>query len=322
MPRSTTEHTLDSATGLCKLQQPGYKRITNLIELSKLSEPVSLENAYRCCIDVTRERAANFHFAFKVLPPERYKGICALYAFSRIADDLSDEETDAPKALSNAQAWRDAFDKAMNGDFTHPILPAVADTMHRYNIPPVYMHDLITGTEMDARQKRYSTWPDTYRYCYHVASVIGIMTIHVFGFTDKRAVALAEQTGIAFQMTNILRDLAEDAGRDRIYLPLEDLRDHGVSEAELLAAKATPKLRKLIKSEVERTKKYYVSGQELVPLIEAESRDALGSLVAIYQRLLNEIERREYDVFTERVSLSTAEKLRLAAGFAWKSLIG
>jgi phytoene synthase len=148
-----------------------------------------------------------------------------------------------------------------------------------------------------------------------------MMTVHVFGFTDPRAIPLAEKTGIAFQMTNILRDLKEDAGRDRIYLPLEDLRTHGVSEADLLASRDTPALRALVRSEVERTKKYYADGRALLPLIEAESRDALGSLVAIYQRLLEEIERRKYDVLSKRVSLSKAEKLRLAAGVAWKQFL-
>jgi phytoene synthase len=128
--------------------------------------------------------------------------------------------------------------------------------------------------------------------------------------------------GIAFQMTNILRDLSEDAGRDRIYLPQEDLRAHQVSEAELLASKKTPALLKLVQFEVERTKEYYKSGRELLPLIEDESRNALGSLVAIYQSLLVEIERRDYDVWSKRVSLSTAQKMSLAAGFAWKKFLG
>jgi 15-cis-phytoene synthase len=295
------------------------------------SDTVTLESSYAHCIEVTKDRARNFHFAFSVLPKERYKGICALYAFTRTADDLSDEESDPEKALANSKAWRAAFDGALAGNFSVPenstcyasreILPAVADTMQRYKIPPVYMHDLITGTDMDAYKKRYEKWDDTYLYCYRVASVIGMMTIHVFGFENHKAIDLAEKTGIAFQMTNILRDLVEDSGRDRIYLPLEDLKTHDVSEAELLSGKDSPKLRKLVKFEVERTKKYYEQGRELVPMITAESRDALGSLVAIYQRLLEEIERRDYDVFSERVSLSKAEKLKLAAGFAWKKFL-
>ncbi len=283
---------------------------------------VPLDQSYSECIAITKERARNFHFAFSNLPPERYRGICALYAFTRTADDLSDDEPDPVKALANSKAWREAFDKALAGDTSaHAILPAVADTFSRYKIPPVYMHELITGTEMDARQNRYPRWQDTYLYCYRVASVIGIMTVHVFGFTDPRAVQFAEHTGIAFQMTNILRDLVEDAGRNRIYLPVEDLQSHGVSEAEMLAGKDTPALRKLVRTETERAKEYYKAGRELLPLIVPESRDGLGSLVAIYQRLLEEIERREYDVFSSRVSLSTAEKMRLAAGIAWRKFL-
>jgi phytoene synthase len=132
---------------------------------------------------------------------------------------------------------------------------------------------------------------------------------------------MAEKTGIAFQMTNILRDLKEDAGRDRIYLPLEDLRSHNISEADLLKAEDSPAIRKLVKFEVERTREYYQQGRELVPLIIPESRDALGSLVAIYQRLMERIAEKEYDVLSERVSLSTAEKAKLAAGFAWKKFL-
>ncbi|HEY3319729.1 MAG TPA: phytoene/squalene synthase family protein [Planctomycetota bacterium] len=282
----------------------------------------ALKLSYDACIEITKERARNFHFAFRNLPPERYKGICALYAFTRTADDLSDDEPDPVKALANSKAWREAFDRALAGDTSgHVIMPAIADTFARYKIPPVYMHELITGTEMDARQSRYEKWQDTYLYCYRVASVIGMMTIHVFGFSDPRAVQLAEHTGIAFQMTNILRDIVEDAGRDRIYLPLEDLSKHNVSEAELLAGKLTPALRELVRFETLRAREYYAAGRELLPLILPESRDGLGSLVAIYQRLLEEIERRDYDVFSSRVSLSTAEKMRLAASIAWKSFL-
>ncbi|HYG78155.1 MAG TPA: phytoene/squalene synthase family protein [Planctomycetota bacterium] len=291
--------------------------------LSSTKAAISLEDSYAQCIDVTASRARNFHFAFKVLPKERYKGICALYAFTRTADDLSDDESDPAKALANSQAWRAAFDKALAGDTSgHPIMAAVADTFARYKIPPVYMHDLLTGTEMDAHKNRYEKWDDTYLYCYRVASVIGMMTIHVFGFENPKAIPLAEKTGIAFQMTNILRDIVEDSGRNRIYLPLEDLRTHLVSEEMMLAARDTPNLRELIKFEVERTKVYYSAARELLPMIDPKSRDALGSLVAIYQRLLDEIERRKYDVFSERVSLSTAEKAKLAAGLAWKRFLG
>ena len=283
---------------------------------------MTLPESYSRCVALTKRRARNFHYAFLVLPEERYCGICALYAFSRISDDISDDEPDPQKALAASRVWRAAFDKALAGDSGgHPILPAVVDTLHRYQIPPAYLHDLLTGTEMDARQNRYQTWEDTYLYCYRVASVIGMMTAHVLGFTDKKAIPLAEKTGIAFQLTNILRDLKEDAARNRIYLPLEDLRAQGVPEAEVLAAQDSPALRQLVKFEVARANSYYEEGRELVPLIEAESRNALRCLVAIYRRLLDKIERRKYDVWSRRVSLTKAEKLWLAAGFVGRQLL-
>jgi 15-cis-phytoene synthase len=298
---------------------------------------MTLEQSYERCVAVTRERAANFHHAFTILPQPRYRGICALYAFTRMADDISDDEPDPAKALANSAAWRAAFDRAMAGDFDAPlgietrgangealaeaaILPAVADTMKTYRIPVEYMHELITGTEMDGRQSRYENWDDTYLYCYRVASVIGMMTIHVFGFSDPKAVALAEKTGIAFQMTNILRDLTEDAQRNRIYLPLEDLRRFNVAEEELLAGKDSPKLRELVHFETDRAMEFYKAAPELVPLILDESRDAMSTLVGIYQRLLKKIEARKYDVFSERVSLSKGEKAALVAEFAWKKI--
>jgi len=283
---------------------------------------LSLEESYALCDKITAERARNFHFAFSVLPKERYKGICALYSFTRTADDLSDDENDPGKALENARRWRETFDAALAGDTSrHAIMPAVADTFARCKIPPEFMHDLITGTEMDARQNRYPAWADTYLYCYRVASVIGMMTIHVFGFDDPRAIPLAEKMGIAFQMTNILRDIKEDAERNRIYLPLEDLAARGISEAQFLACENTPALRKLIQFETDRAWAHYEEGQALIPMIYPESRDALGSLVAIYKRLLEEIKRRDYDVFSKRVSLSATEKLSLAAGMAWKKFL-
>ena len=283
---------------------------------------VSLEDSYALCDKITADRAKNFHFAFSILPRERYKSICALYAFTRTADDLSDDESDPLKALENSRQWRETFDAALSGDTSrHPIMPAVADTFRKYDIPPLYMHELIAGTEMDARQKRYEKWSDTYLYCYRVASVIGMMTIRVFGYNGENALPLAEKMGIAFQMTNILRDLKEDAGRDRIYLPLEDLKSHGISEQTMLACQDSAPLRKLVEFETQRALALYEEGLPLIPMIVPESRDALGSLVAIYKRLLEEIKRREYDVFSSRVSLSKAEKLSLAAGLAWKKFL-
>ena len=281
---------------------------------------VTLAESYARCVAETKEKAKNFHYAFQVLPKDRYEGICALYAFARLADDFSDDEPDAEKAIAAARRWRAGLDAALNGDpSVHPVFPAVADTVKKRGIDPEYLRELIAGTEMDASVKRFETWKETRHYCYLVASVVGLMTIHVFGFEGqgthqaKKCIELAERTGIAFQMTNILRDVKEDAGRDRIYLPAEDLNKFGVSELDILAGKDSPAFRELVKFETERAKEHYQAGVELVPLIEAESRPAMRVLVSIYQRLLEEIERRNYDVLSKRVSLSTFEKMKIAS---------
>lgn len=297
-----------------------------------VGEVVSLESSYERCVQLAKEKAKHFHYGFKLLSDQdRYRGICALYAFARLADDFSDDEEDAERALASAQRWRDAFDRAMGGEPDQdPVLPAVVDTVRKYKIPVEYFHELIDGTAMDATIKTYATWEDTYKYCYRVASVIGMMTIHVFGFGEPEAgegeevtgaCDLAERTGIAFQLTNILRDISEDAERGRIYLPLEDLARFDVPKSQLLAANDSPAFRALVKFEVERAKEYYKSAPELVPLMDRGSRRALEVLVTIYRRLLEEIERRDYDVLSERVSLSTAEKARLAGGAAIKTLL-
>jgi phytoene synthase len=276
-----------------------------------------LDESYARCIEITKKRARNFHFAFQVLPPAPYKGICALYAFARRADDISDDDSDPKRALENARRFRAAFARALEGDTSgDPIFPAVAETVRKHKIPHEYFRELIAGTEMDATIRRYRTWEETYRYCYRVASVVGLMTVHVFGFSRDEALPLAERTGIAFQMTNVLRDIKEDAGRDRIYLPLEDLAQQGVTEADVLAGRDSPAFRALVRFEVARAREYYQAGDELLPMIGAECRPALAALVTIYGRLLEEIARRDYDVLSKRVSLSTAEKLRLAGRFA------
>jgi phytoene synthase len=282
---------------------------------------MTLAESYSYCVALTKRTARNFHYAFSVLPPERYRGICALYAFARISDDISDEEADRQKALAATQAWRSAFDRALAGDERpEPVWPALLDTLRRYQIPAEYLHELITGTEMDARQNRYEKWEDARLYCYRVASVVGMMTVHVLGFTDKKIIPLAEKLGLAFQLTNILRDLKEDAARNRIYLPLEDLRGQGVSEAEVLAARPTPALLRLVKFEAARARAFYEEGQQVVPLIEPESRNALRCLVAIYSRLLGKIELNN-DVWSRRAGLSAAEKTWLALGFAFRRFL-
>jgi phytoene synthase len=230
-------------------------------------------------------------------------------------------------------AWRAASAGSETND---PVFVAVRDATVRYRIPLTLLDELVAGVTMDLDSPHsdapdtYATFTDLYRYCYLVASVVGLVCIRIFGYTDPRAQKLAEETGIAFQLTNILRDVAEDAERNRVYLPLEDLKAHGVALDGLLhrASNARPSEAEhaLLKEIGQRAERYYQSAQVLMPLIDKESRPALWVLVEIYHALLKRIERADYDVFSQRASVPTAEKLRiLAVGMArigWARIAG
>jgi phytoene synthase len=213
-------------------------------------------------------------------------------------------------ALDARRQWRVAVDAAFNGsEATDPILLALVDTVRKYKIPDRYFHELLDGTEMDQTATRYATFDDLYKYCYRVASAVGLVVLPIFGFQDKGALEPAEACGIAFQLTNILRDVKEDAQMGRIYLPLEDLRRFGVSEDDILNACATPQFLELMKFEAGRAHGFYKKAQPLLPLIDADSRGTLAVMIAIYGGILRKIEQKNFAVFEERMRLSAAEKL-------------
>jgi phytoene synthase len=269
--------------------------------------------SYDECKRVARNAASNFYYAFHMLPEPKRRGLCALYAFMRLVDDVSDdsgvsgEESVAAKQRGLAR-WRGLVDEAYAGDVSeHAILPAFADTCSRYSIPARYFHDLIAGAEMDLTEPSYATFDRLREYCYRVAGTVGLTCIHVFGFRDPRAPDVAERLGIAFQLTNILRDLPTDLKMGRVYLPQEDLEQFGVRKLDL-AGPLTPKLAELIAFEADRAWRYYAEGAEIVGMVEKGSRAALWMLARTYSSLLARIETRGYDVFSARVRLSTAEK--------------
>jgi 15-cis-phytoene synthase len=288
------------------------------------TEPAVLDEAYSICRQIAKREAKNFYYSFVALPPDRRNAICAIYAFMRKADDLSDDESlTREQRRVNLDAWLAAWHAAREGSQTgDPVFIAVRDAAARFQIPFSLLDQLVAGTTMDLEAASsgtpdtYATFADLYRYCYLVASVVGLVCIRIFGYSDPAAEKLAEETGIAFQLTNILRDVAEDSGRNRIYLPLEDLAAHDVSVGQLLnhpAGDATANERALLRSIAARANAYYQSAQELLPLIDAESRPALRVLVSIYHRLLRRIEKADYDVFSKRISVPTAEKLAILA---------
>jgi phytoene synthase len=280
-----------------------------------------LNSAYAVCRAIARREAKNFYYAFVALPKPKRNAICAVYAFMRQADDLTDDESvsiDVRRTRLNAWIadWRAASAGGATGD---PVFVALRDAMVRFKIPLRLLEELVAGVTMDLDSgggdgpDTYATFEDLYRYCYLVASVVGLVCIRIFGYTDARAEKLAEETGIAFQLTNILRDVAEDAERNRVYLPLADLKEYGVELESLLLRKKrlAPNANEqaLLKGIGRRAEGYYKSGQELMPLIDKESRPALWVLVSIYHALLKRIEKADFDVFSQRASVPLWEKL-------------
>lgn len=280
---------------------------------------MTLQESYDACRDITKERAKNFFFGIRLLPQERRDSLCACYAFFRISDDLSDDEaiTDKDKHLA---AWRANI---LGVAEPHPVLSAFHDTVQKYAIPTRYFEELLDGTTSDLSVTRYETFDELYRYCYRVASTVGLVCLHVFGFDHSpEALAQAEARGIAFQLTNILRDLSEDGERGRIYLPQEDLRRFGVSEADFLAGRDTPELRALLTFQVERAKEYYEKSAPLSARVDSESRASLDAMTSIYRALLGKVESMGTRVFRERAKLSKLEKLSLAGKTALSGLRG
>jgi phytoene synthase len=297
-------------------------------------QPPQLQAAYRTCTEIARRQAKNFYYAFLALPKPKRQAICAVYAFMRHADDLSDDESlSRAERRANLAAWLDAWHRAAAGEpTTDPVYIALADTRLRFGIPLELLDQLVHGTAMDlATEPRvevspnpdpdippydtYATFEDLRRYCYYVASVVGLVCIHIFGYSDPRAVPLAEDTGLAFQLTNILRDVKEDLERGRVYLPTDSLDRYSVTLRDLLSlrdgASMTLNQTELLESLAKRAEDSYKSGFELIPLVEADARPALWVLITIYHRLLQGIERRNYDVFTERVSVPITARVAI-----------
>lgn len=331
-----------------------------------------LENAYAACRAIAREQAKNFYYAFVALPSEKRNAICAVYAFMRRADDLSDDESMSRASRRVAlDQWLAAWRAALAGGATaDPVFVALMDAQRRFAIPETLLEELVAGTAMDlmdvadrgeaapelqqssvqqssvqqslgqqssaqqspaangslpAALATYPTFADLYQYCYLVASVVGLVCIRIFGYRDSRAEKLAEETGVAFQLTNILRDVREDAERGRLYLPLEDLERRGVAPEEFLritdGRNLTPAQRAVLEIEAGRAEDFYQSAHMLLPLIAPDSRPALWVLVTIYHRLLVRIESRNFDVFSAKISVPVYEKLAILGWGILKTML-
>lgn len=275
-------------------------------------------SSYRLAARITRARARNFFYAFLLLPKNRRRAIYAIYAFMRHCDDVVDDSA-SDLRMTELERWRSQVREALQGGAAvHPILPAFVDTVNRYSIPHQYFYDLMDGVRMDLEMDRYATFEDLHRYCYRVAGVVGLVCLHVFGFQKAEALAMAESAGIAFQLTNILRDLREDADRNRIYLPEEDLKRFRYSEASLKQGLVDDHFRRLFHFETERACDYYHQAEPLVTLVSPDCQRGLAALFGIYKGLLEKLYRKHEVLFEKQVRLSALEKILIVLR-SWKS---
>ena len=293
---------------------------------SKTTAP-SLAEAFDRCQAYTKARASNFYYAFLSLPKPKRSAIYATYAFAGTVDDIVDAAgagDEQRKALAEATSLLEA---AYTSEARDWLGLALSNAVTRYAVPKPYFLDLIAGMEQDVRQDRYETFADLEDYCYRAASVIGLICIEIFGYDRGQrdtAIAAAIDLGKALQLTNIMRDLVEDAERGRVYLAQEDLRRFGYSEAELRAGMQTDAFRALMAEYAARARGFYASGQRLIPLLDGpRSRMCCNGLQGVYRGLLREIEQRDYDVYSERVRFSKsallAQMLRLWLAGALRS---
>jgi phytoene synthase len=309
------------------------------------AQAFKLEEAYAFCRDVARREAKNFFYAFRVLPKHKSDAMCAVYAFMRKADDLADDESFTLEQRRDAMArWTAAWHASRGQLSNDPIFFALDDTQRRFNIPNELLEQLVAGTTLDleptpagvlsvpvappfhghAEIQLYKDFASLRRYCYLVASVVGLVCIRIFGYTDAHAEDLAIDTGIAFQLTNILRDIKEDAHRGRVYLPAERLEQYGVSLEHLLAVTdgVAPGRRDLemMMGLQGNAQRLYRSSDKLIPLLDKDARPAMRVLVRIYRRLLNRIANDPEAVSKQRVSVPTVQKVAILGVGAVESL--
>jgi len=295
-----------------------------------------LEMAYSVCRHIARSAAKNFYYGFLVLPRRKRNALSAVYAFMRRCDDIADDNTLSPQDRHIRLAeWLDKTHRAFAAQPTDdPVLLGLTDAQRVYQIPVGLLDQLAYGTAADLDSGhaepsagaplavRYETFEELRQYCYGVASVVGLVCIKIFGYQDPAAEPLAERCGLAFQLTNIIRDVKEDVAMGRVYFPQEDLAQCGLTAADLAAANVeAARIRPLLAMEADRARDCYRAVEELIPLVNEDSQPALWVLTTIYRRLLEKIAANQYDVFRERVRLTVPEKLRVLGKGMLKRLL-
>ena len=276
-------------------------------------------SSFLACARITHQANSSFPVAFRLLPRAKRRAMDALYAFMRVTDDLADEPGEPAAKRARLADWRAALDASRGGTFAHPVFPALAHTVRTFDIPPRYLHDVIDGVGADIEPVRFASFAELYPYCYRVASAVGLACVRVWGARDgvtpADALAPAEAAGIAFQLTNILRDLGEDVARGRVYLPADELAHFRCPPEEW----RTPAFRELMRFQIDRARDYYRRGAALGRLLCPDGAAIFGVMSGTYRALLDEIEARGYDVFTHRCRVPKWRKgIALARGWSTK----
>jgi len=264
------------------------------------------------CQQKAASSGSSFYYSFLFLPAERRRAITALYAFCREVDDVVDEGMDPQVAAAKLGWWRAEVGKLFEGKPQHPVTRALEPHLQSFGITAERLNEIIDGMEMDLRQTRYLDWKGLERYCYHVASVVGVLAAGIFGYRDARTLDYAKSLGIAFQLTNIIRDVGEDARKNRLYLPVEDLQRFAVPAADILQAKETPEFRSLMEFEAERARGYYQRAMSALPPADRRAQRPGLIMAGIYRALLDEIQREGFHVLTRRTSLTPLRKFWIA----------
>ncbi len=279
-----------------------------------------LEKAYKYCENITKTHAKSFYFAAKFLPKHKRKAVYPIYAFCRHVDDAIDEIGDGDEATAiqvvedwklrlNAVYKQDNIGQTTTDEGQNQVLLAWQDLLKTYKIPQNLPLELMQGVLMDTRIKRYETFDELYVYCYRVASTVGLMASEIFGYTDEKTLEYAEALGIAMQLTNILRDVKEDAAMNRIYLPQEDLRKFNVSERQIFDGEFDKNFVELMKFQINRAKNYYATAEKGIALLEKDTRFTVLLAARIYEQILQKIEAQNYNVFLKRAHTTTTQKI-------------
>jgi len=267
------------------------------------------------CQDKAVNSGSSFYYSFLFLPANQRRAITALYAFCREVDDVVDMDGEPAIAAVKLNWWRDEIAQLFAGEAQHPVTRALTPVIKEFDLPQEQFLEIIDGMEMDLEQHRYASFKDLTLYCYRVASVVGLLAAEIFGYRDRHTLKYAHDLGIAFQLTNIVRDVHEDAERNRIYLPLDELQKFGVKEGDILKKKETPGFNELMRYQAERAKRYYDQAYSQLPDEDRYNQRCGLIMAAIYRATLDEVERDGFHVLQHRISLTPLRKLWLA----WKT---